>query len=115
MRISDWSSDVCSSDLKGSPKNAGLEEEDEADYPKSLQKEFRGRRFATEDPKLLDYEGAEIVLIGARRNPEKAYGADLEPQHESADTADVVRKLRFAKSRHPISPPLRGELGRATP
>ena len=94
---------------KGSPKNAGLEEEDEADYPKSLQKEFRGRRFATEDPKLLDYEGAEIVLIGARRNPEKAYGTDLEPEHESADTADVVRKLRFAKSRHPISPLLRGE------
>src|SRR3546814_11891774 len=65
MRISDWSSDVCSSDL-----------------------------FATEDPKLLDYEGAEIVLIGARPNPEEAYGADLEPEHESADTADIRSEER---------------------
>src|SRR3546814_20540451 len=59
---------------RGSPKNAGLDEEDEADYPKSLQKEFRGRRLATEDPKQLEYEGAEIVRIGAQRKPEKASG-----------------------------------------
>ena len=89
---------------KGSPPNVGLREEDEAHYPKRLQEEFRDRRFGREDPRLLDYEGAEIVLVGARKNPEKAYGVSLDPEEETIDTADIVKKLRFAKSRHPTAP-----------
>src|SRR3546814_16153857 len=69
---------------RGSPKNAGLDEEDEADYPKSLQKEFRGRRFATEDPKQHDYAGEELVLTRLRLTPEKALGAALEPHTNQA-------------------------------
>jgi hypothetical protein len=53
---------------KSSPPGAGLPEHEEADYPKSLQKSFRGRRFADE-VKLLDYEGAEFVLVGTSENP----------------------------------------------
>src|SRR3546814_10402804 len=37
MRISDWSSDVCSSDLPGSDREAGREERDEADCSRSAQ------------------------------------------------------------------------------
>jgi hypothetical protein len=38
----------------GSPPGAGLPERDEAHYPKPLEQEFRGRRFASEDARLLD-------------------------------------------------------------
>jgi len=37
-----------------SPPEAGLSEAAEAHYPKSLQREFHGRRFAATDPRLFD-------------------------------------------------------------
>jgi hypothetical protein len=93
----------------GGPRGAQLGDEQKADYPKSLQKEFGGRKFATEDPHLLDYEGAEIIFIGARRNPEKAYHIDLQPEHESESSAEIFKQLQFTKSRHPVEPLLKGE------
>ena len=100
---------IANPEKRGGPRTAQLSEEQQADYPKSLQKEFRGRKFATEDPRLLDYEGAEVVFIGAREDPERAYEIDLQPAKESEGSADIVKQLRFAKSRHPIEPLLRGE------
>lgn len=96
---------------KGGPRSAQLSEEQKADYPQRLQKEFRDRRFATEDPRLLDYEGAEIIFIGARKNPSQAYRIDLQPDDESEASADIFRQLRFAQSRHPREPLLKGEWG----
>ena len=93
---------------KGSPANAGLREEDEADYPDSVQEDFRDRRFDREDMELLDYEGAEFVLVGARNDPERAYGLELEAESADYDHADAVRKLRMAKSRHPVTPLFEG-------
>ena len=94
---------------RGGPRTAQLSEEQQPDYPKTLQKEFRGRKFATEDPRLLDYEGAEVIFIGARDDPEEAYHIDLQPAQESEGSADIFRQLRFARSRHPVEPLLRGE------
>lgn len=34
-------------------------------FPDELQERFEGKRFAPLEPAFLDYEGAEIVLIGA--------------------------------------------------
>ncbi|UUP16774.1 hypothetical protein [Nitratireductor thuwali] len=93
---------------KGSPPNAGLREEDEADYPKKLQEEFRGRRFDREDVELLDYEGAQFLLVGARTNPEQAYGIDLDAESADYEHADTVRKLHMVKSRHPLRPLFEG-------
>lgn len=93
---------------KGSPANAGLSEDDKADYPSSLQEDFRDRRFDREDLELLDFEGAEFVLVGARLNPEEAYGLDLETESSDYDHADAVRKLRMVKSRHPVAPLFEG-------
>ncbi|WEX74108.1 hypothetical protein PYH37_001484 [Sinorhizobium numidicum] len=93
---------------KGKPVNAGLREEDEADYPRRLQEEFRGRRFAREDVRLLDFEGAEFILIGARSNPEAEYGLDLDTHDEDYQHAEVIRRLRMVKSRHPIKPLFEG-------
>jgi hypothetical protein len=100
---------VANPEKRGGPRTARLSEEQEADYPKTLQKEFRGRRFATEDPRLLDYEGAQVIFIGARENPEEAYDIDLQPEKESEGSADIFKQLRFAKSRHPVEPLLKGE------
>jgi hypothetical protein len=97
---------IANPEKRAGPRTAQLSEAQEAHYPKSLQKEFRGRRLATEDPSLLDYEGAQVILIGARDDPEEAYDIDLQPEKESASNADIFRQLRFAKARHPL---LQGE------
>lgn len=66
----------------GSPPGAGLEEDEDADYPERLQQEFRGRRFVREEVRLLDFEGAEFILVGAVKNPERAYS----PSRRSLET-----------------------------
>jgi hypothetical protein len=94
---------------KGSPRNTGLDSAEKADYPDKIQKEFRDRRFATEDPRLLDYEGAQFILIGAGRDVKRDLGIDLEPEDESEATADIFKQLRLSKGKHPIEPLLTGE------
>lgn len=94
---------------KAQSRSAGLNEDQQADFPEQEQKKFRGRRFDREDPELLDYEGAEIVLVGARDDPEQRYGLDLAPEREDPGTADIVRKLRMVKSRHPLKPLVKGD------
>lgn len=94
---------------KGQPTGAGLRPEQKADYADELQKEFRGRRFAREDVRLLDAEGAEFILIGARQDPEKAYGLDIEVSQEDYETSEAVRRLGMVKSRHPVAPLFEGK------
>lgn len=94
---------------KGSPQATGLREERQAKYPKQVQELFRDRRFDQEHPELLDYEGAEIVLVGARTDPEAAYDVDLKPDDENPRTAAILNDLRMAKARHPIEPLIKGE------
>jgi hypothetical protein len=78
-----------------SPPGAGLGRDQKAELPKELQEEFRERRFEREDPQLLDYAGAEFILVGARNDPESAYGMVLPSDHH----ADILRELHLAKSR----------------
>lgn len=59
--------------------------------------------------RLLDYEGAEILLVGARTDPGREYGVELEAEQEAPDTADISRKLHMAKSRHPVKPLFTGQ------
>jgi hypothetical protein len=92
-----------------SPPGAGLPRREEAHYPKSLEREFHNRRFASEDPRLLDYEGAEFLLVGARTDPERAYDIDIETEHENARNADIFRQLKMSQRKHPIEPLIKGE------
>lgn len=94
---------------KGSPPNVGLRPSQEAEYPKELQKEFRDHRFATEDPRLLDYEGAEFVLIGAEPGVKRDLGVRMVGEDESEGTADIMKELRLSKSKHPVEPLLTGD------
>lgn len=93
----------------GQPRAAGLREADKADYPDRLQKEFRGRRFESEDVRLLDYEGAEFILVGARTDPERAYDIELDPEDEDYGHADIIQRLHMVKSRHPVKPLFEGK------
>lgn len=93
----------------GQPRTAGLRESEKADYPDALQKEFRGRRFEREDLRLLDYDGAEFIMVGARTNPEQAYGVEVETEKEDYEHAEIVRKLRMVRSRHPVKPLFEGK------
>ena len=90
------------------PRGAGPRPAVKAEFPEALQREFHGRRFATEDLRLLDVEGAEFILVGARRDPERAYGLDLEPQGESRHREAILRDLREVLSQHPVGPLFEG-------
>ncbi|MFW6076863.1 MAG: hypothetical protein ACOC71_03855 [Hyphomicrobiales bacterium] len=93
---------------KGQPPDVGLRAPQKEDYPDRLQREFRDRRFAREDVRLLDVENAEFLLVGARTDPEREYGLDLDTAEEDYGHADIVRDLKMVKSRHPVEPLFKG-------
>jgi hypothetical protein len=95
---------------KPSPGSAGLPEDRTADYPASLQGEFRDRRFIDADPpRLLDYEGSEFVLISAAEDVKDDLGIELNPQDEDESRAEIFSDLRLEKSQQPIEPLTEGD------
>lgn len=93
-----------------SPPGVGLRGEQKVEFPSRLQKQFRGRRFADVDPpEMLDYEGAEVVLIGAEDDVSQELGIDLHPGRETLDTAEIFSKLKLEKSEHPVEPLTKGK------
>lgn len=112
FRIEDEGSYVISvkNPEKPSPGRAGLGEEQKAEFPDKLMKVFRDRRFADADPpEFLDYEGAEIMLVGAREDPGKELGVRLETGRETASSADIFTDLRLNKKEHPVKPLFEGK------
>ncbi len=95
---------------KGSPRNAGLSDEREADFPESLQKKFEGRRFFDADPPhFLDYEGAEFLLVSASENVKEELGIDLDAEHEKQSDADVFEDLHLHRKENPVEPLFHGD------
>jgi hypothetical protein len=93
-----------------SPPRVGLDESRKARFPKALLERFGGRRFISVDPpEFLDYEGAEILLIGATKDIHAELGIDLRPQHESEADAAIFRELKIERSLHPIEPLVSGK------
>jgi hypothetical protein len=76
-----------------------------------LKKEFGDRRWINiEDPKLLDYENTQLLLIGARKKDvEEELGIDLNEEKETANTAELFRELKIRKDQVPLKPLLKGE------
>lgn len=93
---------------RSSPRGRGLRQQDEPDYPDRLQEEFRGRRFATEDIALLDYEGAEFLLIGATPDPERRYDLGLENEGNGTPDQALFRLLRAGLRDERIKPLFEG-------
>ena len=48
-------------------------------------------------PDFLNYEGAEIILIGARENTEEERGIEFRPDEETECTADVLGDLKLPR------------------
>lgn len=92
-----------------SPRGAGLKGESKAEYPKRLQELFEGRRFADAEPDFLDFEGTELVLIGATENPLKELQIELKAQNETEATAEIFKDLRLERDQHPIKPLIEGK------
>jgi hypothetical protein len=91
-------------------RGMGITEERQAAFPKRLQQRFRGRRFVEADPPdLLNYEGTELLLMGAASDVSEELGVQLEPQRETAATAEIFNDLRLEKSRQTIEPLVQGE------
>lgn len=80
-------------------------------YPERLGQKFADRRWIeVDDPELLDYEGTQIVLLGARAgNVEKELGIDIDEEEETAQSAEVFRKLRLRRPEVRFAPLFRGE------
>jgi hypothetical protein len=91
------------------PAGAGLSQAQKPEYPQELQKEFGERRFEREDVRMLDFPGAEFILVGARLNPESAYGLELPTEDGDYAHAQIIRELRMANSRHPMKPLFEGQ------
>jgi hypothetical protein len=80
------------------PPNAGLDSGHDAEFPRKLQEKFAGRRFAPVDPPdFLDYEGAELMFIGASVDPARELGIEFKPDRETLETADVFRDLKLPR------------------
>jgi hypothetical protein len=93
------------------PPGAGRDPQQRAHYPEELKERFKGRRFApVEVPDLLDYEGAEIVLIGASEDVRGELGIELATEDERVFDADIFDELRLAPGELPTEPLERGEL-----
>jgi hypothetical protein len=91
------------------PPGTGLPARERAAFPKRLAEKFRARRFAPLDPpEFLDYEGAEIVLIGAAEDAERELGIDFDTQCEGLETADLVRDLHLRIGKDVPAEPLKG-------
>jgi len=88
----------------------GVDEAHRARFPKTLQGRFGGRRFIPLDPPdFLDYEGAEILLVGAKQNARAELGIQLDPEQETEATAEIFSDLRLEKAQHPLAPLLEGK------
>ncbi len=81
-----------------------------ASFPKNLQEKFRNLRFIPVDPTtLLNYQDAELLLIGAHKNIEDELNIQKKLKDESLDTADIFNKLKLWKNEHTIKPLFSGK------
>src|SRR3546814_18901169 len=97
MRISDWSSDVCSSDLSRIPRSGSdVHEVDRAYCLRSLAVPFRVRPEAQQvDDRVVGREAAELLRRG--QNKHGAYKARMPGQLGHDPHADTVFRLCHAK------------------
>jgi hypothetical protein len=93
-----------------SAPGTGLDETRRAAFPKELRERFAGRRFIpAEPPDFLDYEWAEIILVGARKDISAELGIELVPERETEATAEIFNDLKMERSLHPLTPLFEGK------
>jgi hypothetical protein len=79
--------------------------------PGPLRARFRNRRFVPLDtPEWLDYEGVELVLVGAAGAASPELGIELDTEQEHLHDADLFETLRVARGEMPLEPLRSGKL-----
>ncbi len=74
-----------------------------------MSPKFGDRRWlAVDPPEVLDYEGAELVLIGGRDDLGTDLGLDLQLPPEDESSAEVFKDLHLEKSERTIRPLVEG-------
>jgi hypothetical protein len=92
-----------------SPTGLGLDDSRRAKYPKKLRERFGDRRSIDLDPPdLLDYDGREILLIGASDDVSGELALKLNAEREAEATAEIFRDLGLERPLHPVAPLLKG-------
>jgi hypothetical protein len=92
-----------------SPPGVGLEMDRQPGFPEELFARFGDRRWVSVDPpEFLDYEGAELVLIGGQDDLGEDLGIDLKAHPEDKETAEIFKVLHMEKSERTIKPLLEG-------
>ncbi len=72
-----------------------IELEEKPAYPSSLRRQFEGQGWIAAEPTdLLDYQWAQVLLIGARTDVEQELGIKLDAGSENAAEKQVLRLLR---------------------
>jgi hypothetical protein len=95
---------------KPSPPNMGVSPHQEVNYPEELENTFRDRRFSPiSSPELLDFEGAEFIIISSSENIQKELGLKIGVQTETEASADIFRDLKLDKTRNPTKSLFKGE------
>lgn len=88
-----------------SPPGVGLEEDRQPDFAADLCARFGDRRWSAVDPaEFLNYEGAELVLIGGHDDLGEDLGIDLNAHPEDEETAAMFKDLHIEKSQRTIKP-----------
>ncbi|MDP8978828.1 MAG: hypothetical protein M3N17_09720 [Actinomycetota bacterium] len=93
----------------GAPAGVGLPPQRRPEFPPRLSQHIGDRRWVPADPReFLDYEGAELLLIGAAEDPGDPARSQLEAEDEDSHSADVFQRLRLRRDKHPVRPLLEG-------
>ena len=78
-------------------------------FPKRLSNKFGGRRFVPLDtPELLNYEGTELLLIGASTDIYRELGIDRDKIEHTIDTTEIMEELAAWKEQRLVVPLLKG-------
>jgi len=103
-------------------KNDFVGRANKAKYPEEIMKHFISEktgntlRFTNASPDLLDYEGTELLFIGASADLKKEFGGigeyieELEKIDAKNITSDKLwKELHMSKGEHPTQPLLKGK------
>jgi hypothetical protein len=91
------------------PAGIGLDEDRRAEFPEELMERFGARKWiAADPPEFLDYEGAELVLIGGDDSQGQDPSLGLQPEAEDERSAEIFEVLKIDRSDRAAKPLFEG-------
>jgi hypothetical protein len=80
-----------------------------ADFPADLAELFNGQSYlAADPPDFLNYEGAELQLVGLNVHAAEDFGIDADPEFEEPQSAEVFNDLHLSRREVPTAPLFNG-------